>query len=95
MANREGDGVIDENDWVYIDTGGGCENGVGDGCTKVPVSGRESTIGITDTATVISVQDENGNFSELKVESGSSSNVASTKEKDGDNLGRQGWIQIK
>ena len=80
-----GDGVIDQNDWVMIDTDG---DGVKD--TKVPVSGKQSGVGIIKTPGVIST---GGN--ELKYTSGSSGDIEVTTESSGDKLGRQSWIQIR
>lgn len=83
--DNNGDGVIDENDWIHIDTDG---DGVKD--TWIPVSGKKSGVGIIKTPGVISMGNQ-----ELKYTSGSSGDIEVTVESSGDNLGRQSWIQIK
>lgn len=79
------DGAINQGDWVMIDTDG---DGTKD--TKVPVSGKQSEVGIIKTPGVISTGDN-----ELKYTSGSSGDIEVTTESSGDVLGRQSWIQIR
>lgn len=79
------DKAINKGDWVLIDTDG---DGVKD--TKVPVSGKKSTVGIIKTPSVI----ETGPI-ELKYTSGSSGSIEVTRESSGEKVGRQSWIQIK
>lgn len=83
--DNNGDGNINDSDWVQIDTDG---DGVKD--TWVPVSGKKSGVGIIKTPGVISTGDN-----ELKYTSGSSGDIEVTVESSGDKLGRQSWIQIK
>jgi type IV pilus assembly protein PilY1 len=80
-----GDGVIDNNDLVGIDT-----DGDGQVDTNVAVSGKESTVGIIKTPGVISTGKD-----EKKYTSGSSGQIEVTTESAGDTLGRQSWKQLK
>lgn len=80
-----GDGVIDTNDMVGIDTNN--DNQID---TYVVASGKESTVGIIKTPGVISTGDD-----EKKYTSGSSGNIEVTTESSGDILGRQSWRQLK
>lgn len=82
-----GDGVIDQNDWVEIEVTDSDGNTT---TIKVPVSGKQSNVGIIKTPGVISTGDN-----ELKYTSGSSGDIEVTTESSGDKLGRQSWIQIK
>jgi type IV pilus assembly protein PilY1 len=82
-----GDGVIDENDWVEIEVTDEHGNTI---TIKVPVSGKESTVGIIKTPGVISTGDN-----ELKYTSGSTGDIEVTTESSGDKLGRQSWIQVR
>lgn len=83
--DNNGDGNINDSDFVHIDTDG---DGVKD--TWVPVSGKKSGVGIIKTPGVISTGDN-----ELKYTSGSSGDIEVTVESAGDKLGRQSWIQVK
>lgn len=78
--------AIDNNDFVTVtitdDFGQTSE-------LIVPVSGRESTVGIVKTPAVISTGTK-----ELKYFSGSSGAVETVRESSGDKLGRQSWIQL-
>lgn len=80
-----GDGIINQDDWVGIDTDG---DGVID--DRVPVSGKESTVGIIKTPGVISTGEN-----EKKYTSGSSGAIEVVTESGGDSLGRQSWQQLK
>lgn len=79
------DGSTDSGDYVKIDT-----DGDGQTDTWVPVSGKESTVGIIKTPTVISTGDD-----EKKYVSGTDGNIEVTTESGGDSLGRQSWQQLK
>jgi type IV pilus assembly protein PilY1 len=76
-----GDGVIDQNDWVEIEVTDSDGNTT---TIKVPVSGKQSNVGIIKTPGVIST---GGN--ELKYTSGSSGDIEVTTESSGDKLGLQ------
>ncbi|MGB0467587.1 MAG: pilus assembly protein [Pontibacterium sp.] len=80
------DGLINGDDFLTItitDDDGSTTD------TKVPVSGRKSTVGVVKTPAVISAGTK-----EVKYFSGSSGNVEKVLESSGDNLGRQSWMQI-
>ncbi len=82
------DGAINTNDYVQYDSDGDGDIDADD--EWVPVSGKESTVGIIKTPGVISTGDD-----EVKYTSGSSGNIEVTTESSGDSLGRQSWIQIR
>lgn len=80
-----GDGIVDDNDLIGIDT-----DGDGKDDTLVAASGQESLVGITKTPGVISTGKD-----EKKYTSGSSGNIGVITESGGDSLGRQSWKQLK
>ncbi|RTE64361.1 pilus assembly protein [Amphritea opalescens] len=83
--DMNGDGVIDDNDLVGIDTD---NDGVAD--TYIAASGKESTVGIIKTPGVISTGDD-----EKKYTSGSSGDIEVTTESSDNTSGRQSWEQLK
>ncbi|MGI1669560.1 MAG: hypothetical protein K6L74_04475 [Neptuniibacter sp.] len=82
------DGAINTNDYVQYDSDG--DGDIDENDEWVPVSGKESTVGIIKTPGVISTGPK-----EVKYTSGSSGNIEVTTESGGDKLGRQSWIQIR
>ena len=82
------DGSINTNDYVQYDSDG--DGDIDENDEWVPVSGKQSTVGIIKTPGVISTGPQ-----EVKYTSGSSGNIEVTTESGGDNSGRQSWIQIR